>query len=68
MSNRQLENAKTCYHCRPLVEENEKLRAALRLAKDMFIANGLILPKTFEVIDEVLPPCPGGGEYFRGED
>ena len=27
---------------------------ALHLAKDMFIANDLILPRTFEVIDEVL--------------
>lgn len=54
MSNHQLEKAKSCYHCRPLVEENEKLRAALKLAKDMFIANDLILPKTFEVIDEAL--------------
>ena len=28
--------------------------SALHLAKDMFIANDLILPMTFEVIDEVL--------------
>ena len=26
----------------------------LHLAKDMFISNDLILPRTFEVIDEVL--------------
>lgn len=32
----------------------EKLRAALQLAKDMLIANELYLPKTFEVIDEAL--------------
>lgn len=34
--------------------KNEKLRPALILAKDMMIANDLILPKTFEVIDEAL--------------
>ena len=28
--------------------------SALHLAKDMFIANDLILPRTFEVIDEVI--------------
>lgn len=37
-----------------LKEEIERLRAALQLAKDMFVANDLILPKTFEVMDEAL--------------
>ena len=31
-----------------------KLEAALQLAKDMFVANDLSLPHTFEVIDEAL--------------
>lgn len=30
------------------------LEAALNLAKDMFIAKDILLPKTFEVIDEAL--------------
>ena len=33
---------------------NAQLLAALRLAKDMFIANDLSLPRTFEVIDEAI--------------
>lgn len=32
----------------------DQLRAALQLAKDMFIANNLSLPHTFEVIDAAL--------------
>lgn len=32
----------------------EKLRKALLLAKEMMIANDLILPKTFEIIDEAM--------------
>lgn len=54
MSDYQLEKAKTCYHCKPLVEDSEKLKAALKLANDMFIANDLVLPHTFEVIDDAL--------------
>ena len=34
------------------------LRAALQLAKDMFIANNLSLPHTFEVIDTALKDHP----------
>jgi len=33
---------------------DDKIRKALELAKEMMIANDLILPKTFEVIDEAL--------------
>lgn len=33
--------------------------AALRLAKEMFIANGLDLPHTMEVIDAALAPRDG---------
>ena len=36
------------------IEEIEKLRAALQLARDMMIANDLYLPHTMEVIDDAL--------------
>lgn len=39
-----------------------KLRAALQLAKDMFIANNLSLPHTFEVIDSALSSSAGPAE------
>lgn len=32
----------------------QQLLAALKLAKDMFIANDISLPRTFEVIDEAI--------------
>lgn len=35
-------------------QREQELLAALQLAKDMFVANDLILPHTFEVIDEAL--------------
>lgn len=35
-------------------EDKEKMKAALRLAKDMFIANDLSLPRTFEIIDDAI--------------
>lgn len=37
-----------------IVCSGERLDKALRLAKDMMIANDLSLPKTFEVIDKAL--------------
>ena len=40
-------------------DANEKLRVALQLAKDMFIANDMSLPHTFEVIDEALRLADG---------
>ena len=43
-------------------EANEKLRAALQLAKDMFIANDLRLPHTFEVIDDALRLAEGDSD------
>ena len=43
-------------------EANEKLRAALQLAKDMFITNDLSLPHTFEVIDDAQRLADGDSE------
>ena len=37
-----------------VTDQRDKLKVALQLAKDMFIANNIILPHTFEVIDEAL--------------
>ena len=37
-----------------LICSGERLDKALRLAKDMMIANDLCLPRTFEVIDKAL--------------
>ena len=37
-----------------LRHQNDELLLALRLAKDMFVANDLILPHTFEVIDDAI--------------
>lgn len=37
-----------------VTEQRDKLKVALQLAKDMFIANNIILPHTFEVINEAL--------------
>lgn len=48
-----------------------QLRAALQLAKDMFIANNLSLPHTFEVIDRALAsdasPAPTSGSEDGGD-
>lgn len=44
-----------------------QLVEALRLAKEMFIANDLILPHTFEVIDEALAKARGGEEGEKDE-
>ena len=37
-----------------LRRRNEALKQALMLAREMFASNNLILPHTFEVIDEAL--------------
>lgn len=37
-----------------LHQQRDELQAALQLARNMFVANDLILPHTFEVIDEAL--------------
>lgn len=37
-----------------LLAQRDKLRAALQLAKDMFVINDISLPNTMEVIDEAL--------------
>ena len=42
--------------------------SALHLAKDMFIANDLILPMTFEVIDEVLNKYDKKALFEYGSD
>jgi len=40
--------------CLGMATENDKLRKALELAKEMFICNDMALPHTFEVIDDAL--------------
>jgi hypothetical protein len=37
-----------------LKAENEELKAALKLARYMFVANKLLLPNTFEAIDKAM--------------
>ena len=45
---------KASHELRALEARVRELRAAVKLAKDMFIANDLDLPHTFEVLDEAL--------------
>lgn len=52
-----------CIHCSEIIfsvsGDVAKLYLALRLAKDMFIANDMSLPHTMEVIDEALTLVEG---------